>query len=61
MNLYFNTNEQVSSSSVTSLTDNGSRNIPELYLGDSLPLEITFTDGNGGYATWNGESNFQSK
>ena len=61
MDLFFNTNEEASNSSVSSLSDNGVRNIPELYLGDSLPLEISFTDGNGGYASWNGESGLSVK
>jgi hypothetical protein len=61
MNLFFNSNSDASNSSVNSLTDNTDKSLPEFYLGDSLPLNITFTDGSGNYASWNGENNLSVK
>ena len=61
MNLFINTSADPSASLVNSLIDNSNTNLQSLFLGDSLPLKVCFTDGNGNYADWNGESGLSVK
>ena len=49
MNLFINRNLDASISSVNALNDNSGKDIPTLYLGDVLDLDITLVDGAGGY------------
>lgn len=49
MNLFINRNLEASVSSVVSLTENTAKNIPTLFLGDVLDLNITLVDGLGSY------------
>lgn len=61
MKLFINTSADPLDSLVQSLTDNSSSELQNLFLGDSLPLRITFTDGSGGYSSWNGETGLSVK
>ena len=56
MNLFINRNLEASVSSVLSLIDNTSNEIPTLFLGDVLDLNISLVDGSGGYDIKNGSA-----
>ena len=61
MKLFINTSADPLESLVQSVTDNSSSELQNLFLGDSLPLLITFSDGSGGYSSWNGETGLSVK
>ena len=61
MNLFFNTETDPTTSLVKSLNDNTAGTMPSMYLGDQVPLQITFTNGQASYPTWNGEQNLSVK
>lgn len=52
---YISTSLDATRSLVYALNDNTARELPTLFLGDSIPVELTFTDGLGGYSSYNGE------
>jgi hypothetical protein len=60
-NFYISTALDATRSLVYALDDNTSREIPTLFLGDSIPISFTFTDGLGGYANFNGETDLSIK
>ena len=60
-NFYICTALDATRSLVYALDDNTARELPTLFLGDSIPISFTFTDGLGGYANFNGETDLNIK
>ena len=60
-NFYISTSLDATRSLVYAIDDNTSRELPTLFLGDSIPISFTFTDGLGGYADFNGETDLSIK
>ena len=56
MNLFVNTEQPATSSLHRSLENNSSVSIEEMFVGDVVPINITFTNGVGGYANFSGMS-----
>lgn len=58
---FINTEADASQSLVFGLTDNTVRELPTLFVGDSLPINFIFTDGLGGYADFSGQTDLSVK
>jgi hypothetical protein len=61
MKLFINTAKDATNAVVAALDNNTRKSVPSLFFGDTIPIELCFTDGNGGYADWSGETDLKLK
>ena len=56
MRLTIDTSTQATNSSIAEIANNNTAAIPDIFYGDQLQLEVTFTDGAGNFAEFTGRA-----